>query len=477
MNENNVKIQIHEVNNTSPAGLPTDSTDIAFIPGFAKSIGDDYAYDTPVLITTVKDFETAFGAEPYTLTSNDVKDYGYLQFVAGDTDRSYVYAKELLYAGMPVVYAAMERPASGSCLDLIYSSDKKVNKINRFYDELLVDKGNYSVKYITSGGYPSIVNKNLPAPVVPTPPAEGEDTESSESTSSTPATTSKTRSTSVESEPTTTFTNVFGSNMITCAETRGDAVALIDYQLDNITSVSDFYEDIHAVAKDSSYGAMMYPWAHYSLTGLSDVTMPASYAYLNCVARAIKTSPNWYAMAGVSRGLVNNIKTLCTDTEIVTNSMAEHMQPKYGTTDNGKNTLSVNCITNIKPYGLCIWGNRTMKTVNGAGCEALNFLNTRNMLSDIKKVLFTTSKYLMFEQNSDTLWLRFKAGISPLLNQLKLGNGISDFKIIKSNIRYDKTPCGKGELAAIIRIYPIHAVEYFDLTVDIRDDDVVVEGE
>lgn len=441
MNEHNVKIQIHEVNNTSPAGLPTDSTDIAFIPGFANpktaTKVDKWApvLDTPVLCTTVEEFEANFGSTPYKLTKGDVDKYSTLGFVAGESDRSYVFAKELIYSGMPVIYVAMGIPESGYALDAFYEGSSPA--VKKFY-QMLEDKGNYSVKYITSGGYPSVIKSG--------PDAEGK----------------------------VTFTAKFAGDMLSCAANRGDAVALIDYQLDKDISSDEFYKEISEMSfENTDFGALMYPWAHYNLVNTleSDITMPASYAYLSCVARAVKSSPNWYAMAGVSRGLVKGVKSLCTDTQIVTNKSAEDMQPKY----NGK--LSVNCITDIKPYGLCIWGNRTMRPVNAAGCDALNFLNTRNMLSDIKKVLFTTAKYLMFEQNSDTLWLRFKAGVSPLLNQLKQGNGISDFKIIKSNIRHDGTRCGKGELAAIIRIYPIHAVEYFDLTVDIRDDDVIVEGE
>ena len=200
--------------------------------------------------------------------------------------------------------------------------------------------------------------------------------------------------------------------------------------------------------------------------------MPASFGYLMCVSKAIKTSPNWLAMAGVSRGLVPNLVSLIAPNGRVSNAVAEDMQPKFGAEGN---KLSVNCITDVRPYGLTLWGNRTLKELEvDKGCTALNFLNTRNMISDIKKLLYTTAKSLMFEQNSDSLWLKFKSNISPLLEQLKSGNGISDYKIIKSATRYDGSALTKGELSAIIKITPIHAIEYFELNVEIRDDDVTV---
>lgn len=81
----------------------------------------------------------------------------------------------------------------------------------------------------------------------------------------------------------------------------------------------------------------------------------------------------------------------------------------------------------------------------------------------------------MFEQNSDSLWVRFKAGVSPLLDQLKSGNGLSNYKIIKGTTHYDGTQLARNELAAVIRIYPMYAVEYFEITVVVTDEDVAVE--
>lgn len=579
MQEKNVKIIINEVDNTSPAGRSTDSTDIAFVPGF--SILADAPVNKPVLCTTVKDFEALFGTSPRILTGRDVTSaYEKYGLYAGDPDRGYVYAKELLYNGLSVVYTNLNIEPN-TVLSCVESSVKcKVNSESKFvedpskltatYDpkksaivvrtsaekfqgvcqvttdiqvsvpakqrvvyelapvltncsityaeiklddkavssdvikysstmfefvnnstsadafsiaveitldvslqssenaliqlknltsslldafyssgttkikeqlQLVSDKSIYSVKYITSGGYPSVVN----------------------------ATTG------------TSVSGVFAADMINAAATRGDAVALIDYQLDNQNKVysseaSSVYAKMHSFCSalgNPEYGAAMYPWAHYNCanSGIADLTMPASFAYLVCLAKAIKTSPNWLAMAGVSRGVVRGIKTLCTPNNVLSNTEAENAQPKFGTDDN---KISINCITDIKPYGLTLWGNRTLLPVSSGGTTALNFLNTRNMLSDIKKLLYTTAKSLMFEQNSDFLWLKFKNGITPLLNQLKSGNGISDYKIIKGTTKYNGDPLTKGEISAVIKIYPLYAVEYFELTVEINDEDVVV---
>ena len=205
-------------------------------------------------------------------------------------------------------------------------------------------------------------------------------------------------------------------------------------------------------------------------TAASVQALPASFGYLMCLATAIKTSPNWLAMAGVTRGIVPNLKGLRTN-KVLSNVIAEDYQPKYGS---DKNKIAINAVTNVKPYGLTIWGNRTLKPVHHKGTVAINFLNTRNMISDIKKLAYNTAKSLMFEQDSDTLWLSFKSGVSPLLDQLKSGFGISDYKLIRSDKKYDGRALTRGEMAAIIKIFPLYAIEYFEITVVVSDNDVAI---
>lgn len=595
MNEN-VKIKIQEIDRTSPAGNGIDSTDIAYIPGF--SCLATAPQNVPTVITNTRDFERIFGTEPRKLTARDVIKYPNLGFIAGDPDRSYVFAKELLFQGMPVVYANIgtqtyfnkntgfttntddisvinaagetrenspvlaayrvdsksknynaivltpsdkqlpleetsrilvkglkivlkanaittfecqlrkedgtvvdcyieesnEYPfddnkvevysdtyigilndtkdakdffvdlvvdipvkfetAEDSCVIELFDVDPEVSILDAFYgekavvldqytnEELISDKSIYSVKYITSGGYPSVIKT-------------AEDV----------------------------IGSAFASEMVACAKTRGDAVALIDYYMDSTEKVfsttgKSFYKNMHEVASaipDGEYGAAMYPWATYNcVSTLKDnpvVSMPASFAYLMCMAKAIKSSPNWLAMAGVSRGLVPAINTLLVPNNAISNNYAEQMQPKFGV--EGHN-ISVNTITNVRPYGLTLWGNRTLKPVDIEGTVALNFLNTRNMLSDIKKLLYTTAKSCMFEQNSTDLWIKFKNGIEPLLRRLKAGYGISEYQIVRGTTKYNGDPLTKGEISAVIKIVPMYAVEYFELTVEINDQDVTV---
>lgn len=74
----------------------------------------------------------------------------------------------------------------------------------------------------------------------------------------------------------------------------------------------------------------------------------------------------------------------------------------------------------------------------------------------------------MFETNSLQLWLNFKSKITPLLDKMITGNGLSDY-----TIRKEKTS-KKATLKVVITLYAIEAVENFDITVEISDSVVEV---
>lgn len=567
MANENVKIIVQEVDETRPRGSGA-SSDIVYVPGLCNEFVSAEYRNVPTLCSSVDEFESYFGVDPYKFTEDETV-YG-VSVHTGDYDKAYIYAKELINAGLTVLYEAicpvdnalvniatfapnsagtLKRvtntknvfvnkletvtedvtfglegcPAYGKVsliakagvnmtveitnlavsnqkftvtategthiiewsdasdsdlADVVCTATVKVtgdghfslnlvegdvasdvlvaaSPLANFYAELqdrfdnLRDKNEYTVKYITSGGYPTFVE------VVQ----------------------SKGKSTVVDYP--------FANKMLAVAGERNDAVALIDHpdRPSAPLAVGDNKSVYYAAnqhfqnASYAEFGAMFTPWGDYSCVTMQSATasvqaMPASFGYLLCLATAIKTSPNWLAMAGVTRGIVPNLRRLRTD-KILSNVIAEEYQPKWGAAD-GKHNISINAITNVKPYGLTIWGNRTLKKVATKGTVATNFLNTRNMISDIKKLAYNTAKSLMFEQDSDTLWLSFKSGVSPLLDQLKSGSGISDYKLIKNTTKYNGSALTRGEMSAIIKIFPLYAIEYFEITVVVSDNDVAI---
>lgn len=237
----------------------------------------------------------------------------------------------------------------------------------------------------------------------------------------------------------------------TIAETRGDCVALIDHKYDetNVTNIITI-----AQGYSSTFTTMFTPWCYYG-----DNLFPSSIAYLEAFANGVINNPNWYAMAGATRGNISGTPYI---------EYGEN-KAKSLTDPNGNDTgVSVNPITTINPYGILIWGNRTLFN-NPTGLVASSFLNIRQLCCDLKKQLYISAKGCMFEQNSDRLWFKFKSIIVKLLDNMKSGEGVRGYKIIKL------TPDTKAQIKCLIKVDPIEAVEKFDITVELTDTDVTVE--
>lgn len=571
-------ILIKEVDQTNAVG--TMITDIAYVPGLLgqdAATGNEYI-NTPILCSSVREFESYFGKHPQMFSAGKSAKYkDTTMFTTTEKDRidkSFVYAKELLNSGMPVLYEAIKQVASnavkvkmGACTYVAPKAktaatitpldggtkfkDNENNTLavnttdaynNDLYIEIENDKSKYFVSIFIADANAVVKNiyyKTADGDLGATLENPGTSFITSDDVDKytvhlvlneqPAASTEKIAVNNLEYikvmvsaesyKPFEYYVSTTGSDlpavdylyavlpqrlenltdkslydvkyvtaggyptfhednddiamkMMNVCFTRGDAVALPDHVIDNSRALigpGSLYDVAikNRTFGDGSYGAMFTNYGEYNCATIThseipaDQVMPGSFGYLMCLARAIQTSPNWLAMAGVSRGVVPNINKL-TCKQALSNVIADNYQPRF-------NGTAINAITEVKPYGLTVYGNRTLARV-GEELKAQNFLNTRNMMSDIKKQAYKTAKNCMFEQDSDAMWIKFKAGMTPLLNNLKSGFGISNYKLIKSATNINGEPLGKGQVGVVIKVYPIYAVEYFEISVVIADD-------
>lgn len=484
--------------------------------GWMVKYGDQYIYTDDMYI----DFQVSGGA------LGEVKEY-YISTVqralmfqgptstsSGDPDPGYRYALYLLSLGIPVYYEQMNSsfepvdmndPANVAASPVaedwfievegnyIRTDDETVQSGTTYYkgadisvtsmykglearfngydeasavngsDYSFDSMGDYAVKYITSGGYPTFEYGPLADP-----DASG---------------------------------NVYGTSplaeqMIRLAAVREDAVALIDhtnnpnrsiYATDTysvITRVRDEFSNI--TTETGSYGTMFTPWytcTHAAVSGGSANNygtnenisqMPGSLAFLSALAQQLKNYNPWLAVSGVSRGPVPYCAGLHTNFTL-TNNVADSYQIIPGDVENlGSASISINPITYIRNYGYCIWGNRTLRN-NSNGTKATSFLNIRDTVSDIKKRLYEASQSLLFEQNTDVLWLSFKNLVTPLLETMVSNYILSDYNIVKYNVDPETGQTVPSyKILAAIRIVPINSVEVFELQVQLENSEVTV---
>ena len=256
--------------------------------------------------------------------------------------------------------------------------------------------------------------------------------------------------------------------MIACAAERGDAIALIDVPSteDTVAKIEAWVASIAAVnvtradgtvENGFKYAAAFAPHIVYK----GDTTaFPGSFNYLSCFATHISRFPAWFAMAGSVRG-VSPYKIDSVSLELGDAANAVLQARAVGGTITADHRAT-NTVCEVRPYGKIIWGNRTLFPL-GTGLVASSFLNIRQLCCDIKKTLYRAGRKFSFEPNSDVLWANFQNAIIPLLEEMKSGQGIRGYRIIK------EPTSSKATLKAKIRIIPIEAVEDFDLTVELSD--------
>lgn len=435
-------INIKEVDLTSPGSLNL-SANVVYVPGAAKDyVPTKYKAGVPILYEKLSTFIEDWGRYPAKFSVNGSNDIQY--------DTGYIYAAELLRLGTPVLYdcgIAVNTDTKynlDSDGNLVQAEDGKYYQPNYDYNytntfnalkEYLAehylaycDKGLFDIKFVSNGGYTDL-----------------------------------------------------NASIFEIAKTRQDCVALLDPwehisvqtlidSLDSLTNVG-----IPTLSNFGQYAAIFTPCAIYSpscVIGYKKdptttpqqfypelVRLPGSFGYLMALASSTNLgSQNWLAMAGASRGQIPNIVSLV---EEITTAQIDELQMR--------DKVSINPIATINPFGIIIWGNRTAynNAIKG-NLVASSFLNIRNLVSEIKKTVWVASRQLTFEQNSDILWVNFKSLITPTLDKMVTGGGLSGYELLK------RTAKQKATLSAVIRLYAIEAVEDFDIEIQLADESTAI---
>ena len=256
------------------------------------------------------------------------------------------------------------------------------------------------------------------------------------------------------------------TNMVACASTRGDCVALLDHAK-TVTTVENVRSAFSNL--ESKYAAAFTPWftCKFDASHTSDV--PASFGYLLAYARSVQSNPLWKATAGVFRGRIPelvdvNVKYTTAECDVL-----------QGRTTNPNNLddneeFAINPISYrrysgfVGGFNYIVNGNRTtLAPEANSTLKATNFLNVRLLVTEISKTLYDASVTYTFEQNSDVLWINFKSLITPLLDKMQSGEGIAGYRL--ERVATNK----RGRLCARLIIVPIEAIEDFELEIYLED--------
>lgn len=411
-------------------------------------------------------------------------------------DKSWLYAAELLRLGLPVFYYAFpvtsEDSADAFDFNAKFVSSGVITQEAQEVYAALADKGEYNIKYLTTGGFDAGLDIKINEISIDPDTDEGKDNIFIYPFYSTGA--------EITNKPLASYladiANYRKDCMVELDVASADCLSSLnpadstsayskieEFVLDN--QLVNYYNDETYSAEDAAKQGrrlnVTFPWykatcsslprymAQYRQDGDSFV-MPGSFAYLISLADSLNKyeSASWEAIAGVTRAAVPNFVSLYVN-ERLSNAVADAY--------NLRNRVGINAITNIRPYGYCIWGNRTLVNNeyfaglgNGDdGLIASSFVDIMSMVCNINKVAFRACKRLMFEKDNDKLWVRFMQAVAPYMDQLVSGGALRNYEIQR------QPSTMRGQLVAKIIVWPYYSVENFDIEIVLRDTEATTE--
>jgi hypothetical protein len=255
------------------------------------------------------------------------------------------------------------------------------------------------------------------------------------------------------------------NKIISTCENRGDALAIIDlatiYETTWETAgdasnptVTNAIDEAQSRTLNSSYAATYYPSIRMLDTagGKNDVIIaPPSIAAIGAIAKSQAVSEPWFAPAGFNRGGINELGGTQGPRVIGT---TEHLSKADRDALYEEN---INPIARFPASGdIVIFGQKTLQQLP----SALDRINVRRLLLYIKRRIGKVSETILFDQNVQATWNRFKAQAEPILSDVQSRLGIVEYKLVLDETTTTADLVDRNILYAKVLIKPARAIEF-----------------
>jgi phage tail sheath protein FI len=233
------------------------------------------------------------------------------------------------------------------------------------------------------------------------------------------------------------------SSIITNTQLRGDNI----YVVDMVGYDGTLAEAVtQAQTRDNSYAATYWPWLRIQdpETG-KRVWVPASTMIGGVYANTDKVAAPWFAPAGINRGGLGSV-----------------LRAKNKLSQANRDELYANNINPIATFprkGIVVFGQKTLQK----DASALDRVNVRRLLIELKSFIGQTADNLVFEQNSITTRNKFLATVNPYLEDIKQKQGLYAFKVIMDDTLNTPDVIDRNQLVGQIYIQPTRTAEFINL--------------
>jgi hypothetical protein len=233
------------------------------------------------------------------------------------------------------------------------------------------------------------------------------------------------------------------STIITNTTQRGDNLYVVDLVGYNggITDVIT-----QSQTRDTSYAATYWPWVRVTDPGTGkQVFIPASTLLPGVYAYNDKVAAPWFAPAGINRGGLSTV-----------------LAPKVKLSQGNRDDLYTNNINPIAIFpktGVSVFGQKTLQK----GASALDRINVRRLLIELKAYISQIADTLVFEQNTITTRNNFTSRVNPYLEAIQQKQGLYAFRVIMDETINTPDVIDRNQLVGQIFIQPARTAEFIAL--------------
>ena len=197
---------------------------------------------------------------------------------------------------------------------------------------------------------------------------------------------------------------------------------------------------------DSSYSCTYFPWIQMRDTQNNvNIYISPTGEVVKAMAFTDNVSFPWFAPAGLNRGVTNARKSM------------------YKLSLDARDILytgRVNPMADFADSGTAIFGQKTLQIKK----TALDRINVRRLLLQIKVLIANIAIRLVFDQNDQATIDEFLDKVNPILDSIKRERGLTDFRIKMDDTNNTPESSDRNELYGEIFLKPTRAVEFIGIT-------------
>jgi len=267
------------------------------------------------------------------------------------------------------------------------------------------------------------------------------------------------------------------TKLVDMCEARGDALAIIDVKggfippEQKLGSAGSRKGTVDAVVSEmktnvinSSYAATYYPYVNVrDLNNGQIVTVPPSVAAIGALSYSQKTAELWFAPAGFTRGGLSAGRAGLPVISVKDRLNSRDRDKLYEN--------RINPIAQFPAEGIVIFGQKTLQITP----TALDRINVRRLMIFLKREISRFAATILFDQNVQTTWNRFRGRVEPFLRSVQAGLGITDFKLVLDETTTTPDLVDRNILYAKIFIKPARAIEFIAVDFILTDSGAAFE--